>query len=401
MCRSGREVEFEQPTGGDEQRTASVTRPRFKPGFAKCIRRRTGRGIGGRPARNDVAAARRSRRRAPPKHADYTCIPPGLAVATRVVDAPRVRWVVVRVVHRDGGTAAPSTGWQRDRTADRLRRHDRRVLKSLVSRHRARVAAFFLTACMVVLGLFLGARTAVASATGPTSAEHASAALSPPLAPPLVVLRGFDLPPKPWLPGNRGVDLAANAGAPVFAAAPGVVRYAGELAGRGVVSIDHGGRLRTTYEPVDPVVRQGDTVTRGQLIGHLSDAVTRCVPDTCLHWGAIEAGSYVDPMKLLARRPAVRLLPIWSHGVPSTNDDRGGAFAAPDGRIGRSASRPSPGASAGASRTAPSVRRASSDTAKRRSRPPGEEAAAAGAMVLATGAVAVGALASRRGGATN
>jgi hypothetical protein len=71
------------------------------------------------------------------------------------------------------------------------------------------------------------------------------------------MVRRFDPPPRPWLPGHRGVDLAADPGAPVYAAGPGVVRFAGEVAGRGVVSVDHAGGLRTTYEPVTPAVTEG------------------------------------------------------------------------------------------------------------------------------------------------
>jgi len=41
------------------------------------------------------------------------------------------------------------------------------------------------------------------------------------------VVRGFDPPPRPWLPGHRGVDLAAVPGAAVRSAGAGVVRFAG------------------------------------------------------------------------------------------------------------------------------------------------------------------------------
>jgi murein DD-endopeptidase MepM/ murein hydrolase activator NlpD len=58
----------------------------------------------------------------------------------------------------------------------------------------------------------------------------------------------------PFGPGHRGVDLAAVAGAPVLAAGAGTVVFAGTVAGRGVVSVDHSGGLRTTYEPVLPTV---------------------------------------------------------------------------------------------------------------------------------------------------
>src|SRR5215470_6669685 len=68
------------------------------------------------------------------------------------------------------------------------------------------------------------------------------------------VTRPFQPPPEPWLPGHRGVDLAATPGAVVRAAGAGTVAFAGQVAGVGVVSIDHPGGLRTTYEPVRPLV---------------------------------------------------------------------------------------------------------------------------------------------------
>lgn len=131
-----------------------------------------------------------------------------------------------------------------------------------------------------------------------------------PLPDPRTVLSAFSLPGQPWLAGNRGVDLAASSGEPVFAAAAGKVLYAGALAGRGVISIDHG-TIRTTYEPVDPVVHAGDVVTQGQLIGRVADTADACgPPGSCLHWGAITTSGYVDPMSYLSR-PTIRLLPIW------------------------------------------------------------------------------------------
>lgn len=181
-----------------------------------------------------------------------------------------------------------------------------------------------LAAPAVLVTVLATARVADAATIGAPGVDEAgqgAPTLAAPLPAPLAVLSGFDPPSKPWLPGNRGVDLAANTGEPVFATAAGVVRYAGELAGRGVVSISHAGDLRTTYEPVDPLVRVGDSVVRGQLIGHVSNAADSCgPPGKCLHWGAIKAASYVDPMQLLDRRPTVRLLPLWRNGVPLPNE---------------------------------------------------------------------------------
>ena len=200
---------------------------------------------------------------------------------------------------------------------------------SIVARTAWHAVRFGFAASAAVAGLLMGGRPAhAASAREPVAVDAAgpTSTFTSPLPTPLVVLQGFEPPAKPWLPGSRGVNLAAASAMPVLAAASGVVLYAGELAGRGVVSIDHGGAMRTTYEPVDPTVRQGEQVTRGEVIGYVSSAADHCgPPGSCLHWGAILAGSYVDPMKLLRQRPPVRLLPIWSNGVPgSVPDSHGG-----------------------------------------------------------------------------
>ena len=101
----------------------------------------------------------------------------------------------------------------------------------------------------------------------------------------------------------------------MYAAGPGEVIYAGLLAGRGVLSIRHA-RLRTTYEPVDPAVAEGQSVIAGQLIGWVSAAADGCGPSgTCLHWGAIAVTGYLDPLTLLTPRPP-RLWPIWQADPP-------------------------------------------------------------------------------------
>ena len=150
---------------------------------------------------------------------------------------------------------------------------------------------------------------------------------------PARVLRSFDPPAQRWLAGHRGVDLELEPNAPVHASAAGTVVYAGRLADRFVVSIEHPNGLRTTYEPVAPTVSRGQSVTRGQVIGHLeaespegpdspaggaSDAAgaaeppspryAHCGAASCLHWGARRAkDDYMDPLALLSS-PAIRLL---------------------------------------------------------------------------------------------
>jgi len=127
------------------------------------------------------------------------------------------------------------------------------------------------------------------------------------------VTRPFQPPPKPWLPGHRGVDLGASPGDPVRSAGPGVVAFAGVVAGRPVVSVDHPGGLRTTYEPVSPLVRAGQAVAAGTVLGTLLVGHAGCPVDACLHWGLRQGDAYLDPLALLGLAQ-VRLLPLSSAG---------------------------------------------------------------------------------------
>lgn len=130
-----------------------------------------------------------------------------------------------------------------------------------------------------------------------------------PTGAPADVLQGFDPPAVVWGPGHRGVDLALPAGSPVLAAGDGTVAFAGVVAGRPVVSIDHADGVRTTYEPVEASVATGDVVARGQTIGTLR-AGHRSDGADALHWGARTGPkTYINPLRLL--RPAViRLKPL-------------------------------------------------------------------------------------------
>ena len=130
-----------------------------------------------------------------------------------------------------------------------------------------------------------------------------------PLDPEPEVVAGFDPPADPWGAGHRGVDLAGRPGQVVRSALPGTVAFAGSVAGKPVVSVDHGGR-RTTYEPVVATVAVGDRVEAGDPIGRLVVLHSHCFPAACLHWGLRRGDTYLDPLSLVGGGP-VRLLPLW------------------------------------------------------------------------------------------
>jgi hypothetical protein len=134
---------------------------------------------------------------------------------------------------------------------------------------------------------------------------------------PATVVRGFSADDQPYGAGHRGVDLAAHPGQPVHAAAAGVVSFTGWVAGRPLVVIAHAHDLRTTYEPVDPLVRVGQVVDGGQPIGTVAAHPRHCGWFVCLHWGLREGTRYLDPMMLLDAGPP-RLLPLWGAPTAST-----------------------------------------------------------------------------------
>jgi murein DD-endopeptidase MepM/ murein hydrolase activator NlpD len=140
----------------------------------------------------------------------------------------------------------------------------------------------------------------------PADATQGAPLWRPPVSP-VFVVGHFDPPAQRWLPGHRGVDLRTAAGSRVRAAGDGRVTFAGTLAGRGVITIDHG-ELRKTYEPVDAQVVVGMRVDAGEVIGTVATGTGHCGSGRCLHLGLRRGREYLDPMLILGRASA-RLRP--------------------------------------------------------------------------------------------
>ncbi|MFW0796353.1 M23 family metallopeptidase [Gordonia sp. CPCC 205515] len=153
----------------------------------------------------------------------------------------------------------------------------------------------------------------------PATASAARGDFGWPVSPTPQVVRGFDNPTQRWQSGHRGVDLAVAPGTPVRAAGTGTVQFAGQVAGRGLVSIRHADGLITTYEPVQASVRQGQSVSRGEFIGTVIAGHPGCPASACLHWGARRGrghdAAYLDPRALLGAI-RVRLKPLRPADVP-------------------------------------------------------------------------------------
>lgn len=127
------------------------------------------------------------------------------------------------------------------------------------------------------------------------------------------VTRRADIPDKNWMPGHRGVDLAARTGQDILAAEDGVVAFTGVVAGVPVVSVDHADGIRTTYQPVHATVRAGEKVKEGETIGRMAAPAG---DHAGLHWGARTGkDTYINPLSLLDA-PQIRLKPVTPEGAP-------------------------------------------------------------------------------------
>ena len=102
---------------------------------------------------------------------------------------------------------------------------------------------------------------------------------------------------------NDGINIALPENSPVHAARDGTVVYAGnELHGYGNLTIlKHKGGLVTAYaHQKDMLVKKGDHVKRGQIIGHVGS--TGNVTSPQLHFGVREGDKPVDPEQYLASK---------------------------------------------------------------------------------------------------
>ncbi len=120
------------------------------------------------------------------------------------------------------------------------------------------------------------------------------------------VLTGYRNGVDPYAGGqHRGIDIAADAGTPVVAAAAGTVRFAGVAGSSGLtVSVrTSDGVLDTSYLHLSAVaVREGEQVAAGQRVGAVGTSGRRSAEAPHLHFGVRDAGTrhaYHDPLAYL------------------------------------------------------------------------------------------------------
>ena len=172
-----------------------------------------------------------------------------------------------------------------------------------VRRHPRRVAAARAAAALVVA---ICAVAAPATGAEGDVADLAARGWEWPVRP-VVLERGYVAPATRYGAGHRGIDLRLVTGDEVRAPAAGVVAFVGDVAGRGILTVDHGDALVTTFEPVRTELTVGAPLAQGAVVGTVALG-GHAAPGT-VHFGVRQDGEYVNPMLLLGGVPRAVLLP--------------------------------------------------------------------------------------------
>ena len=98
---------------------------------------------------------------------------------------------------------------------------------------------------------------------------------------------------------HGGIDIANEAGTPIYATADGVVRHSGWAQGYGMCAVvDHGFGFSTLYGHMSEIIgKEGDQVKRGKIIGRMGSTGTST--GNHLHYEVWTGGLPNNPMKFL------------------------------------------------------------------------------------------------------
>lgn len=98
---------------------------------------------------------------------------------------------------------------------------------------------------------------------------------------------------------HNGVDIEADIGSSVAAAASGTISEVSTGSHGGRVVIDHDGGLQTVYEQLTDIsVNEGDTVTQAEVIGIIAESTGETIRQAHLHYEVIKDGAAIDPLSM-------------------------------------------------------------------------------------------------------
>jgi murein DD-endopeptidase MepM/ murein hydrolase activator NlpD len=112
------------------------------------------------------------------------------------------------------------------------------------------------------------------------------------------VLEEFDAPARNWLPGHRGIDIAAPPGSRIVAPAGGTITFSGSVGGKNSVSLTLSNGVVLSFEPAISSFPKGTSIEKGATLALVKGHSDHC-DSRCVHWGARRSGRYVDPRAAL------------------------------------------------------------------------------------------------------
>ena len=148
--------------------------------------------------------------------------------------------------------------------------------------------------CLVVLcGAGVARRVARLRQRRPRCRTASPGTYHPPVDAP--VRDPFRPPAGPYGPGNRGIEYATTPGTRVVAIGPGVVVFAGPVAGERYVTVRHPDGLRSSYSYLATIaVREGDVVSEHTVVGLAGPRLhLGCPPGRRVHRSRRAVGSTV------------------------------------------------------------------------------------------------------------
>lgn len=155
-------------------------------------------------------------------------------------------------------------------------------MRSAPRNHRAFVGCSLVSLLLVLL---LGSAPAAGQSGIEPQAVFYAAPMQTDVADP------FRPPAHTGAPGNRGLEYANSDNRVVSAAASGYVAFAGPVAGRKTISIDHADGVRTTYTGLLDI-----WVVQGMMVNQYSGIA---MASTGFHFGARLGEHYLDPQVLI------------------------------------------------------------------------------------------------------
>lgn len=111
----------------------------------------------------------------------------------------------------------------------------------------------------------------------------------------------FAAPATAWGSGHRGIDFYAPSGTDLRSPAAGTVTFVGTVGQRRLITIEDALGRQATLEPACSRIKQGATVTRGQVVGSVCSGTTQYEThcNNCAHLGARVNGFYISPLVLM------------------------------------------------------------------------------------------------------